>query len=106
MSNYPQPLKVIQDRLGEIRHQFHAIALRDGEYDSQERAFIRLIDHTEDFAEESHTRKQLSGLIEKGGDVSTYMNNMASVLNLKIVPLDDYRDSEKIVPFRRENGAG
>ena len=104
MGNLAHPLKVIKTHLEDMRSHFHVIALRDKEYDADERAFLRMLDHIEDYADEAHSRKQLAGLIEKGGDVSAYMNGFASALGMQIVPIDDYRDpDDKVVPFPSRN---
>lgn len=102
MGNHPRPLTVIRSHLSIIKQSFHAVALRDGVYDPEERAVYQLLDHLDTVTEEHDARQQWGSLIEKGGDIgSEYMNGIAATFGVKIVPIEAAPSHRTVIPFRR-----
>ena len=99
MGNRPQAEERTLFDLASIRTSYVAKAKEDGVIDATERSAIRVIDNLTAFVTDVRARRQLAGLIEKGGDVSEYMNRIAAPVGMKIVNLDAEREARKLVPF-------
>lgn len=100
MGNRPDAHEDVLFELTAIRRDHITLAMRDQVMCAQERQVIDRIDRLHHRVIDIKTRKAFAGLIEKGGDVSAYMNRLAAPLNMQVISLDDVRESRsKIVPF-------
>lgn len=104
MGNRPQPEERTLFDLATIRRNYFTKANEDHVIDPTGRSTLRVIDNLIDFVTGVRARRQLAGLIEKGADVSEYMNRLAEPVGMKIVNLDAEREArDKVIAFPKSD---